>query len=214
MKRFSIAVLVFVVGALLLSASLIVSPVLACGDCVPDGNATCPTECGYGGGSVTDNCGKVIQCNPTESCPPNCVPDGTVSCPTECGYEGGTVTDSCGKEIQCNPTGSCPPNCVPDGSAVCTTACGYEGGFIQDNCGNQIECGATEECVVPPPPPTPLPPPPQQKDKPLILSLTGIEKKEEMSNEHNEQCTLFSMTTLEWIILIAVLLVILESNRN
>jgi len=37
-------------------------------ECVPDGTATCITDCGYEGGTITDNCGNVITCPPTQPC--------------------------------------------------------------------------------------------------------------------------------------------------
>ena len=36
--------------------------------CEPDGLAVCPTECGYEGGTIQDNCGNVIECSPTQNC--------------------------------------------------------------------------------------------------------------------------------------------------
>lgn len=37
-------------------------------ECIPNGEATCPTECGYDGGTIKDNCGNKITCQPTEKC--------------------------------------------------------------------------------------------------------------------------------------------------
>lgn len=70
------------------------APVIAC-------EGTCPTTCGYEGGTVPNGLGGNKTCAATEACPV------AQECPTTCGYEGGTVPDGQGGSITCEATAAC-----------------------------------------------------------------------------------------------------------
>jgi len=73
------------------------------GDGGSESGGTCPTACGYNGGTVPDGNGGTKTCEPTAACP--VAPEE--SCPTACGYNGGTVADGQGGQKTCSATSVC-----------------------------------------------------------------------------------------------------------
>ncbi len=142
-----------------------------CADvCVPSWE--CPTECGYAGGKVTDNCGTEHTCDATAACA--CVvKDGWCDLNHSC-CDGLTCNgnkceetthackgagDPCGGNNVCCAGLTCTDHpgqendtceatsCTPDPWS-CPTACGYNGGTVTDSCGTVHTCAATAGCPV------------------------------------------------------------------
>jgi hypothetical protein len=135
--------------------------------CVP--SWTCPTECGYAGGTVTDSCGGTQTCPATAACCKieNQWCDANEECcegltcngkkckpPThECKIEGFPCggNNECCDGLTCyqkpgQENEKCWPVCTP--SWNCPTTCGYPGGTVTDNCGGTHTCPATAACPV------------------------------------------------------------------
>lgn len=114
-----------------------------------DKEGTCPTECGYDGGTVPDGKGGSKTCEPTNSCSTRrwCFPDeesptGFVAeaipsnkTPDEGKpWESGKMVD---KYCAYLPAGQCP------------TACGLGASEVDDGKGGKLQCQATSACEQP-----------------------------------------------------------------
>lgn len=123
------------------------APIIPCAE-------SCPTDCGYPGGTVPDGKGGVNTCEPTNSCSTyrwcypateeDNSPTGFIAKPVSVSIpnpEIGKPWDA-GKMID--------QFCAYPEAETCPTECGYEGGDeVADGQGGTIKCEATAACEVP-----------------------------------------------------------------
>ena len=128
--------------------------------CEFDEEGTCPTTCGYGGGTVPDGQGGEKTCEATVACEVDqctnleseSVPEGYYQTEEMLCYE---KTPVCTNELANNyeevtdQTYADEEVCEFDEEGTCPTTCGYGGGTVPDGQGGQKTCEATVACEEP-----------------------------------------------------------------
>jgi hypothetical protein len=112
---------------------------------------TCPTACGYQGGSVPNGSGGIVACTATSPCPIDGGWTDWSTCSATCG--GGTQTRTCTNPAPqfggANCAGNSSQSCNSWACAgTCPTNCGFQGGTVPNGFGGSVACTATSPCPI------------------------------------------------------------------